>query len=174
MNSKELIELGFESAGTNLKQKEDMKRKLTIAYEHYRFVTPANIDRFQAALKEKTEQKIKCTRCNGTGKLPESSFTKQTCYRCNGTKSEGSSYDTLKIQPISSYPKIPPQDVLDAIKIAKERGCFDYYEVAEVKTIEVRPDPIIFGGVNGCQDRFFIAQWDNDVKIDDILKENEG
>jgi hypothetical protein len=30
-------------------------------------------------------------------------------------------------------------------------------------------DPIIFGKIDGCTDRFFIAQWDDDVKIEDIV-----
>jgi hypothetical protein len=60
------------------------------------------------------------------------------------------------------------------LKKAKDMGCFDYFEVAKVETVEVRPDPIIFGGIEGCDDKFFITQWDDDVSIEEILNENEG
>jgi len=40
--------------------------------------------------------------------------------------------------------------------------------------VTVVPDPILLGRITGCENRYFIAQWDDDVKIEDILKENEG
>lgn len=147
MKSAELLELGFDKAGGKLKEKEDLKRKLAIAFEFHRVVTPGIIDRFQKQLRKKTEKK---------GKFGEVS------------------YDTLAFCKIAEYGEVPPADVLDKVKEAKERKCFDYFEVAKVETVQVRPDPIIFGRIKGVNDRFFIAQWDNDVKIEDILMENEG
>ena len=146
MNSAELLELGFTKAGDKLKSKEDMKRKLAIAFEHHRVVTPGIIDRFQKALKKKTRK----------------------------VKDYIETYDRLAFCKISEYAEVPPADVLEKVKEAKARNCFDYFEVAKVETVEVRPDPIIFGRIKGVEDRFFVAQWDNDVKIEDILMENEG
>lgn len=147
MKSSELLELGFEKAGNKLKGKEDLKRKLMIAFEFHRVVTPGIIDRFQKQLRKKTEKK---------------------------DKHGNVSYDTLAFCKIGEYGEIPPADVLDKVKEAKARNCFDYFEVAKVETVEVRPDPIIFGRIKDVDDRFFVAQWDNDVRIEEILSENEG
>lgn len=144
---KELEELGLDQAAANAAYAQRQSKKLMIAYEHYRFVSPGVVDRFKEALKKKT---------------------------LKGSKYGASTYDTLNFTSLQYYPQIPPREVLDALRQAKERGCFDLFEVASIETVEVRPDPILFGQVMGCQDRFFIAQWDNDVRIEDILKENEG
>jgi hypothetical protein len=80
-------------------------------------------------------------------------------------------YKMLTFTPIGKYAEVPPTSVLDALEVAMERKCFDYFEVAHIVTVK---DPILFGCITGCTDRFFISQWDDDVKIEDILKPNEG
>ena len=40
--------------------------------------------------------------------------------------------------------------------------------------VEISQFVFLFGVVTGCDDRFFIAQWDDDVKIEDILQGDEG
>lgn len=147
----DLKELGFETAHQRAKEKLDLKAKMTIAYENYRFVTPEIFDRFNEALKKKT---IKKTGKNKWGDIE--------------------TYEKLVFIPVNLYGEIPPQEVLIKMKEAKLRGCFDDFEVAKVETVEIRPDPIIFGLIHGCVDKFFVAQWDNDVKIEDILMKNEG
>ena len=42
-------------------------------------------------------------------------------------------------------------------------GKVDFEWIKEIK------DPIVFGVINGCPDKFFISQWDDDIKIDDIF-----
>ncbi len=84
---------------------------------------------------------------------------------------KGGDYKTLAFTPVESYPEVPPADVLDKMEIAMERKCFDQFEVAHIVNVK---DPILFGRIKGCPDRFFIGQWDDDVKIEDILKPNEG
>lgn len=140
----QLERLGFKKAATQVKTTRDRKRKLMLAYEHYRFVRQENIDKFNAELKKKT---IK-------GKEPYSA-----------------SWQTLDFTPVESYDKIPPADVLALMETAVERKCFDKYEVAYIRDVK---DPLLFGRIEGCTDRFFIGQWDDDVKIEDILKDNEG
>lgn len=142
MESALLKELGFTKAASVLDEKKERARKMMIAYENYKFVTPEIFDRFNRELKAKTQK--------------------------------GYQFDRLAFSNIKDYQEVPPQHVLDKVKEAMGRGCFDTFEVAKVETVEVRPDPIIFGKINGCQDSFFIDQWDNDVKIEDILRENEG
>jgi len=156
MKTLELLEeLGFGKAAEKVKKNIALKTKLAVAYEHYRFMSPEALERFQEALKMKTL---------GT-KVVQDGF---------GRRREIEIYDQLRLTEISKSPKTPPMEVLLKVKEAKERGCFDYFQVADIETVEERPDPIIFGGIEGCDDLFFIAQWDNDVSIEDILKDGEG
>lgn len=82
------------------------------------------------------------------------------------------SWQQLAFTPLEDYTKIPPEDVLFKLEVAMGLECFDKYEVAHI--VEVKKDPLLLGVIDGCHDRFFIGQWDNDVKITDILKDNEG
>lgn len=149
-----LRSLGLDSAaqtieGESLKIKKAgvLKQKLMIAYEHFRVITPQKIAEFNVILREKTEKKT------GLG---------------------SSTYDRLAFVPLKSYSKVPPDHVLESLEKAKGHECFDFYEVGVLESVEVRPDPLMIGRIIGSDDRFFIDQWDNDVKIEDILKENEG
>lgn len=151
MTSHDLIQLGLTAAGKKLQVKEDLKRKLTLAYEHFRFVTPQVLDRFKKALKAKTLKR--------TGKAGWDLVE---------------SYDKLKFIPLNQYEQIPPPDCLLDLKKAQEIGCFDAFEVAKIQAVVERKDPILFGTIVGCQDKFFVTQWDDDLKIEDILKDNEG
>lgn len=136
-----LSKLGFKTASERVKKLIERKRKLALAYEHFRVVRPEKIQAFNEKLKKETY--------NGkTG-----------------------SWKTLSFTPVESYEHTPPDHVLSSIEKAIDLKCFDSFEVAHI--IEVR-DPIVFGRINGCPDRFFIDQWDSDVKIEDILSKNEG
>lgn len=141
----ELEELGLIKAAGELKQKAEKKRKMAVAYEHYRFVRPEKIQDFQQKLKEKTIRRDKLG---------------------------GTHFQTMKFTPVGEYAKVPPADVLAALREAKGRNCFDTYLIAHIE--EVKEDPILFGSISGCPDVFFIAQWDKDVSIEDILMPNEG
>jgi len=77
----------------------------------------------------------------------------------------------LAFTRIEDYDKCPPDDVLDALEKAHGMKCFDNFEVAYIREVK---DPIIFGRITNCSDRFFVGQWDDDVSIDDLLKKNEG
>lgn len=80
-------------------------------------------------------------------------------------------YHRLDFVDASVYEGTPPADVLDKAEEAAKLNCFDKTEVAFIAKVR---DPILFGRVNGCSDRFYIAQWDDDVSIDDILAPNQG
>ena len=54
---------------------------------------------------------------------------------------------------------------------AKKLDCFDEFEIAYIAEVK---DPILFGIVKGCSTKFYVAQWDDDVRIEDILAPNEG
>ena len=87
---------------------------------------------------------------------------------------KGNAYKKLLFTALEEYSEIPPEHVLDALELAKESQCFDTYEIASVQWIEPVPDPLLLGRITGCEDYFFIAQWDDDVKIEDILQADEG
>lgn len=141
-------EAGFTHASKEATKLAERAVKLARAYEHYRYVTPENIAAFQERLKKAT--------------FKENSWQR--------------SFDQLIFTPVAQYDGLPPSDVLEAVKKAKQEVIFDTFEVAHVVTITERkdPDPIVFGRIEGCDDRFFIAQWGDDVSITDLISHNEG
>ena len=143
---KKLEKLGFKNASRIVKEKLELKRKMMIAYEHFRYVTQERIDAFNQALRAESMQENK----------------------------QYYQYKVLGFIPLEAYSEVPPVDVLDKVEQAIEKGCFDTFEIAKIQDVKEVKDPIVFGRINGCTDRFFIAQWDDDVKIEDILKESEG
>lgn len=147
---KKLEKLGFKTAGEKVKRLTEKKRKLAIAYEHYRYVRQEKIDAFNERLKKQT-------------------------YKPASMRNETyESWQTLRFDSIDTYSDVPPEAVLAELETAITRNCFDSYEVAHIVTEVKLPDPILFGRIAGCPDRFFIAQWDEDVKIEDILSSKEG
>lgn len=87
------------------------------------------------------------------------------------TRKNDGSYDILTFESIATTSKVPPVDVLTELEKAKELKCFDEFEIGYIAKVE---DPILFGVVKGCDTKFYIAQWDTDVRIEDILASNEG
>lgn len=83
-------------------------------------------------------------------------------------------YSRLRFTSLEKYSKVPPMNVIESIENANARMCFDGFEVADIESVTVLPDPIVFGIIEGCSDKFYIAQWDNDVNIEDILSETDG
>lgn len=147
----ELTELGFDAAAKQLNADREMARKLRIAFEHFRVVEPDHLSRFQAELKQKT---LRNDGRNTWGMITE--------------------HDTLVFTPIKDYTAIPPKEALDELRKAKTLGCFDAFEVATIQSVRTVPDPIIFGTINGSRNKYYVCQWDNDVKIEDILRPEEG
>ena len=132
-----LEKLGLKTASNRIKELKELKRKITIAYEHFRVVRQEKAD----TLKE----------------------DKRACY-----------LKILEFIPLGRYREVPPLEVLEKIEQAQALNCFDTFEVVKIHSTTQLKDPIVFGRINGCPDRFFVAQWLDDVKIEDILKENEG
>jgi len=145
-----LAKLGFTQASHVLKAATDKKRKLAVAYEHFRYVEQKKVNEFNEKLINETKVI---------------------------TDKYGSyNYKQLAFTPVEEYTEIPPESVLADFEAAQERNCFDRYEVATIVDRHQSrvPDPILFGVINGCEDRFFISQWGSDVKIEDILTAKEG
>jgi len=142
----ELEELGFTQAASDLKLKRELARKMRLAFEHFRVVTPEHIKRFNEELYKRTKV----------------------------SQQFGFNYQRLKFTLIGQYGQIPPPAALEALRAAKKIGCFDSFEVATIESVTVVPDPVLFGTINGDMNKYFIAQWDDDVKIEDILRPDEG
>ena len=146
INTDKLEKLGFKKAVERINTKKELHRKMTIAYEHYRFAKEEKIVAFNKKLQEETKREDK-----------DAYYYKELCFK-----------------KLDEYEECPPDEVLTKIEEAINRKCFDTFEIAKIRDRVVTKDPIVFGRINGCPDRFFISQWDDDVRIEDILKENEG
>lgn len=145
--------LGFDTAANRLKEKEDQARKLAVAYEHYQYVSEEAVKAFTEDMKART--------------LDEQ--------RNNSSYTITRKWKEPKFWAVKDYPNVPPQDVLVEVEKAISRGCFDGFEVMGIEEVtEVTrlpmPEPVVFGRVKGCTDRFYVAQWDDDVKFEDIVK----
>ena len=68
--------------------------------------------------------------------------------------------------PIEEYDGIPPKEVLDKLRIHKDKELFDYFTIASVENIK---DPLLFGRINESDNRYFIAQWGSDIFLDDLI-----
>lgn len=128
-----LQKLGMNRAMEKIKQAKEAKRKMMLAYEHYRFITPEKMQAYRDKLAGQRKR--------------------------------------LAVCDFAYYDKIPPLEVLSKIEEAIGLNCFDTISINWVTEIK---DPIVFGGIRGCDDLFYIAQWDDDVKIEDILDPKDG
>jgi hypothetical protein len=73
----------------------------------------------------------------------------------------------LVVVKIKDYERIPPDDVLAELKAAQAKECFDTFHIAYIRKVK---DPILFGKINDFPNLFFfVAQWGDDVKIEDII-----
>lgn len=151
----------MQTAAENFEKQYQTARKVAIAKEHFRFVTEKNLDDFNAKLRAES-RRVKTVRMSSNREV------------------ETTTYKALLIEDLKDYSGIPPKEVIEKVKQAKALKCFDKFEVASIvekqhqRTIEKVPDPIIFGRVHESDLRFYIAQWDNDVRIEDILEPMEG
>lgn len=142
---------GFTHAADNARTEADRATRLARAYEFYRYVKQEAVDAFNRRLKHATLER--------EGKPRRDLYEK---------------YDKLIFTAVGGYAALPPADVLEKVAEAKTRGIFDTMEVAQIESVVEYKDPIVFGLISGCTDRFFIAQWGEDVKITDLLGEHDG
>lgn len=141
-----LEKLGFKAAHKQVSEKINKGKKMHIAYQNYEFITPEDIKKFNEYLMKKTREDTK------------SYYT----------------YDKLDFIGVEAYNEAPPVEVLEEMETAVKRNCFDYFEIAKIKSEKKIKDPILFGRVKGCGDRFVIAQWDDDVTVQMIREAVDG
>lgn len=176
-----LKEAGLDAASKLVGDKILRVKRMTAAYDKYRFIEPATFDRFQAALKERTLKKDPCKWCHGSGKTKEFAWMKAyevTCIGCHGDGWRTQRYEKLVLTPLNEYTEIPPMDCLLDLQKAVQMEVdgarvFDRFEVGTIKEIvEQNPkiDPVVFGIIDGCVDKFCITQWDDDVSFEQIME----
>lgn len=164
----QLHKLGFVTAASEMQRHKEaaplaLRQKLRTAFEFYRVVEPHHIERHNNMLKSLTRK-----------------LTRK--WRQYSEVHREYSFLQLDFTTIHNYPAAPPAEVLVELQKAKEMGCFDRFEVCTLGRHTLRestpvfrmPDPILFGRIDGSENRYFIAQWDDDIKIEDILREDEG
>lgn len=73
----------------------------------------------------------------------------------------------LVVVKIKDYKKLPPDTVLESLQKAQNKNCFDDFSIAYIRRVK---DPILFGTIDDFKNLyFFIDQWGDDVKIEDII-----
>ena|SRR3990167_4847798 len=138
-----LEKAGFKTAATKNREIIDRERRLIVAYKNFPFIQQSRVDEFNAHLKKRTMK----------GNHPLTMM-----------------WQELSFIPVSAYPHTPPMDVIEKVEESQKIGCFDYHEVAYIRDVK---DPIVFGRIHGCTDRFFVAQWDDDVSMEEILNHSK-
>lgn len=68
--------------------------------------------------------------------------------------------------PVKDYDALPPDHALAALKCAQAKEIFDEFVIASVNKVK---DPLLLGKIAGSEDRYFIAQWGEDVALDDVI-----
>lgn len=72
----------------------------------------------------------------------------------------------LSLTSVSTYEGVPPRYVLDEMKKAKQTDIFDSFSIIAVQKV---PDPILVGQINGSKDMFFIAEWGDDISLQELV-----
>lgn len=105
----------------------------------------------------------------GTDTLPSvkhyNTIIRDTCHRQSEKKGTIGLF-AWKETDIKDYSGIPPVGVLETFGMHKARELFHDFSVAEVEGVH---DPLLLGRLDGRPERYFIAQWGDDVQLDDLL-----
>lgn len=164
---------GFKEAAAKLQEKIDhKKRQYKLAFYQYVTIVP---DKIKAYLDRKAkEYNKKYAKTRGpresfrSGSIPVSPhyrfISKTADYDLHDPDTIG---QFLWIEtPVKDYKGIPPENVVDLASEHANRNIFDELVVAEVKGIAY---PLLLGYIKGDENRYFIAQWGDDVQLDDLL-----
>jgi hypothetical protein len=139
-----LQKLGLKKAAEKIEKTREFIRKTEIAYKCFRHLTPAKIEKFNELLRKETFKEDK----------------------------DAYYYKHLNFESWEEYDAVPPESVLSRMEQAIEKDCFDKFEVCTIVQEKKLKDPIVFGVIDNCPDKFFISQWDDDISIDEILAED--
>ena len=169
-----LKESGLDKAANIVNNKISLKLRMEAAYKSYNFIEPATFDKFNKELKERTLKAYQCTACNGSGIIAKLFIVRHVCYSCLGNGYIELRFEKLVFIPLNEYEEIPPMDCLLDLKKAvsfsvNEMRIFDSFEVGIIREEIQKPDPVVFGIIDGCVDKFCITQWDDDISFEEIM-----
>lgn len=72
--------------------------------------------------------------------------------------------------PLTDYQEIPPAQIVEKVSETNKTGLFDYLTVAKFSyKTEIVKDPLLLGRITNSDIRFFIAQWEDDIHLDDLI-----
>lgn len=120
-------------------------------------------DKYLHSFISETWETIYISPDNKNNKITE--IVKQTCDYYSTKKGTIGKF-VWKECPIEEYGSVPPKEVLSKLRMHKDRLLFDYFTIASVENIK---DPLLFGRIKETKDRYFIAQWGNDVYLDCLI-----
>jgi len=145
--------LGLESMARIVEVKSNrILREMGISAAGYKRINRSELDKFQKELEEISDMTSK-------RRLLETPLNRYVGQ--NTERVEGQAVMEVELG-------VPPQDVLDKLKIARDAKLFDDFAVLHIQRV---PDPILCGKINESNDLYFIAEWGDDVKLSDIVKE---
>ena len=151
-------ELGMSEAVKATEKRLDMDRRLHLAYQNFDFVRREAVDSFNKKLKEKTT----------TVYDPQTGKTRK---KIDPKQMNQVVFDQLVFCVLSAYKSVPPLNVLQEVKRVADMNVFNTFSVASIKSVVEIVDPIVFGHIDGCSDLFFVTQWDEDIKFDQLREE---
>lgn len=179
-----LKRLGFNKKAEKLSNDIDtLKRVRNIERYGYVMITEENIGKYLCILRDKYNKKAKNKKYPVISnnaylwfsfsssaveeKKPANEFDSNLRkYTFDYLETKGIGKYEWDEEKVSEYKGIPPLDVLKTMDHHFKRQCFDEFTVATVKSI---PDPLLIGRINGSKIRYFIAQWGNDILLDDLI-----
>ncbi len=148
----EYRQLGLESMARIVEIKSNrILREMGISAAGYKRINRAELDAFQKELAEISDSTSK----RRLLETPLSRYVGQ-----NTERTEGATVAEADLG-------VPPQEVLEKLKIARDAKLFDDYAVLHIQYV---PDPILCGLIKESNDLYFIAEWGDDVKLTDIVK----
>ena len=94
---------------------------------------------------------------------PYACLRAQTCHYSGGGEIGQFVWKEMRI---ADYEGIPPKPVLSKLAEEKKKNLFDEFTIATVEGVK---DPLLLGRFKDNSDRFFLAQWGDDVCLDDVI-----
>lgn len=143
--------LGLTAIAETLERKANKSLKeLAISLAGYKRINRSELDKFQQELREVSDYHSK----RELAETPLERYIGQHHV-------EGDTVEEAKLA-------VPPADILEKLKVAKDSKLFDEFSVLHIKYV---PDPILCGKIKESKDLYFIGEWGDDVKLTDIVKE---
>lgn len=160
-----LDKLGFKKAASPIGRKALAQQRLQVVIENkFIAVKPEKIKSFLNRLASEYNLKYGVDKLTKTDKNYGEDCS--IAYTIHRSFTRGVGYFKWEEVATEQYAGIPPESVLARFEDVQRKKLFDSYTVATVGAVK---DPLLLGRILGCDDRFFIAQWGDDVSLDDVI-----